>query len=100
MLGGYEHAAGHGLRLGGDLVEGEDGRARHAGALQALEHLYAREVAGDGGDRLEDVVPMRYARRIVPEARIAGHARNAERLARLGEESVGRGGDHDPGIAG
>src|SRR6267142_80078 len=54
MLRGDEHAAGHRLRLGGDLVEGEDGSARHDRPLETIEHIRARERARDGRERLED----------------------------------------------
>ena len=47
MLDGDEHAAGFRLGLRGDAVERQDGRARHAGALEPREDLGAREPARD-----------------------------------------------------
>ena len=89
-----------GLRLAGDLVESEDGRARHARLLEAIQDICARERSRDGRECVEELRAMGDARRIVREARVARQAGDAQRLARLREERIRRGGDHDPGIAG
>src|SRR6266850_407987 len=98
MLGGDQHAARFGLGLPGHAVEGQDGRARHAGALEPRENLGAREPARDPRQRVDELGAMRDARGIVGEARIARQLGGAERGGRLDEERVGARGDHDPGI--
>src|SRR5512132_4432832 len=47
MLGGDQDSARFRLSLGGDPVESQNWRARHAGLLEAPEHLLARERARD-----------------------------------------------------
>src|SRR5206468_227338 len=70
MLGGDQHAARFGLGLRGDAVERQDGRARHAGALEPRENLGAREPARDPRQRVEELAAMRDARGIVGKSRI------------------------------
>src|SRR5712692_2425315 len=78
VLGRDQHAAGLGLRQGGDLVERLDGRARHTRTVETIEELGARESARDGREGVDELRAVLDPRRIICKARIVRQVTGAQ----------------------